>query len=488
MSALRFRLPSDLPDTVRRWLPYAYLVRGAECVPLSSTVTIEDHLLVFSALETRGAVSACVPWLVGQEIWMLPTTTLLPGPRVYELVRELARAQLHRVRSLVSEWQELGLTLPAELHTNLRQGIHQLLTSAHPDDSTKLACARHALHRAMAASQALTLEKARLLAQARQQCSPVPFYAGWSAETPWVGDYLAQLRPIFHGIQLAFPFDPQACEQESYWRHLDTLLRRIQQQGWQVSLGPFFDFASARFYELWRTFHDENHFLEKATLFLSRVCTYAEGVHDWYIAAAINFFPTELNLEAGMSFLSRLLRPVKRFLTGKRVSVGLAQPWGEQAHRASQQPIPLLLADWLSRADLGINTLEVELIFGCEPRGSFLRSPWSIRHLFDWFADNQLPLHLNLGLPASVRSDSRADPPDQEVFAPASEDWQAAWASALLDLALAHPDVQRITWCDVTDAVPHLVPNGGLFDEAGQPRRVLQAFRQRCPTVPSPPR
>ncbi|MCS7166880.1 MAG: hypothetical protein RMI91_09105 [Gemmatales bacterium] len=481
MSALRFRLPPDLPDNVHRWLTFAYLQRGSECLPVATSVAVEEEQLVLHPCETVASVAACIPWMVGSELWMLATTTLMPRLRPYDLVRELARGQLHQVRELATAWEEAGLISPRELTAHLRQALRQFLYSAQAGQEAHGRSARQALQFAMVAGQALTLETARSLAQARQERSPVPFYVGHVLDrVTHVGD-LTPLYPTFQGIRLTCPFDPQACEQESYWWHLHLTLDCLRRQGWQVCLGPFFDFASTHFYELWQSLNNKEQFLQRGILFLSRMCAHAEFVHDWHIASAVNLFPTELGLEEGIRFLGRLLRPIKRLLRGKNVSVGLAHPFGELAARSQEHPIPVLLADWLSRADLGLTALDLELIFECEPRGSFLRPPWSISHLFDVFSDIQLPLHLSLGLPATHESDALADPPDQEVFVPANEDWQAAWASALLDLALAHPNVQRVTWLDASDAIPHLVPHGGLLDKNGRPRPVLQAFRQRCP-------
>jgi hypothetical protein len=159
-----------------------------------------------------------------------------------------------------------------------------------------------------------------------------------------------------------------------------------------------------------------------------------EAVQDWYIVASANFLPSARSLEDGLAVLEQLLRPVRRLLAGKRVRLGLAQPWGERAARFPEQPIPLLLADWIARADTGITTIDLEVIFGCEPRGTWLRPPLSIQLLLERFAEVPLELEISLGLPAATQTDPLADPPDQNIFEPASESWQAAWAGTLLDL------------------------------------------------------
>lgn len=481
MSLLRFRLPSDLPSALRRWLPYAYLVRSSECCPVGSSVEVTSEELVFHLSDLDGPVAACIPWLVGEEVWMLSTTTLLPNQRQYDLVRELARGQLHRVRSAVADWTEAGLSLPQELHTRLREGAQALLASAKPGASTTSELAGQALYTALATGQALTLETARYLAQARQRRLPVQFYLGWCAGIPPPDDLVPLLQRVFHGLRIAVPFDPQVVHDDAFWKRLSTTLSWAEQHGWQLSLGPIFDFASERFLQHCRAFQDTTQLLDSAELFLRRAVASAAAVNDWLIAAAINFFPVADSVEAGLAFLGRLLQPVKPLLADKRVSVSFAQPYGEATARSRDQPVALLLADWLARMDWGVTALEVELVFGCEPRGGLLRPPWSISQLLDWFAELQLPLHISLGIPAAAAPDPLADPPDQDILVPASEAWQAAWTAALLDIALAHPGVHWLTWLDATDAAPHIVPHGGILDANGRPRQVLEVFRQRRP-------
>lgn len=481
MSELRFRL-WPAPQTITPWLPYAYIFRSAECCPVCSTVELAAEELVFRMEEDGGPVAASIPWPVGDEIWMLSTTTLLADQRPYDLLRELARGQLHRVRSIVSEWSEAGLALPKELDVRLHRAIRELLTSAQQTSSASASSASQTLHIALETGQALTLEVARHIAQARSQRDRNCFYLSWSADLPHQNELL-QLREVFQGIRLALPFDLRAIQDNSFWHRLEEILRRIRQHGWQVSLGPVFDFASERFLGNWRLAENGEEFLEAAGLFLNRAMTFAEEVEDWYLIAASNFLPPYLYSEQGLALLGKLLRLAKQILAGKSISVGLAQPYGERAARSTDQPVPLLLADWLSRADLGLTALDLELLFACEPRGSLLRPPWSINQLLDWFAEIQPRLHITLGLPAAPLPDPLADPPDQEVLPCANEVWQATWTSALLDLTLAHPNVQRITWLDASDAAPHVVPHGGIFDKSGQPRRILEAFRLRRPAA-----
>jgi hypothetical protein len=480
MKELRFRLPANLPSAARSGLQHAYLTYGAESYPIPSRAEVTEGELVLRTAERIAPFSACIPWSAMGEVWMLSTTTLLPSPQPYDLLRELARGQLYRIREAIEDWSEVEPELMAELRTRLRQGVSELLLSAEPHSEASQALAEHALMTALELSREWTLKVSQRLTPIRQQRRPVPFYLCWSARTPPAKEY-EQLCESFQGVRIPIPFNPSLLESEDFWRQQERLIAWWQQQGWPVCVGPLFDFASDSFHKHWWSDNPAHGtVLEQAIWFLTRaVHRWGEAVQDWYIVASANFLPSARSLEDGLAVLEQLLRPVRRLLAGKRVRLGLAQPWGERAARFPEQPIPLLLADWIARADTGITTIDLEVIFGCEPRGTWLRPPLSVQLLLERFAEVPLELEISFGLPAATQTDPLADPPDQNVIEPASESWQAAWAGTLLDLGLAQPKVQRITWLDASDTAPHLVPHGGLFDAHGQPRPVLAEFRRR---------
>jgi hypothetical protein len=96
MKELRFRLPANLPSAARSGLQHAYLTYGAESYPIPSRAEVTEGELVLRTAERIAPFSACIPWSAMGEVWMLSTTTLLPSPQPYDLLRELARGQLYR--------------------------------------------------------------------------------------------------------------------------------------------------------------------------------------------------------------------------------------------------------------------------------------------------------------------------------------------------------------------------------------------------------
>ncbi len=92
-----------------------------------------------------------------------------------------------------------------------------------------------------------------------------------------------------------------------------------------------------------------------------------------------------------------------------------------------------------------------------------------------------LPLMVMLTTASQAGPDPKAATnPSVELAGPTSEtvDPQVRWAERVIPLLLARPAVQVVFWNQLTDAVPHEFPNGGLFDADGNSKPALGLMRQ----------
>jgi len=164
------------------------------------------------------------------------------------------------------------------------------------------------------------------------------------------------------------------------------------------------------------------------------------------------------------------------------VIVGLAQPWGEYMSAEDRNHSPFLFADTLIRAGLGLNALDIELVPGITPSGSYCRDLLDTSRMLDLYALLGVPLWVTLGYPSSSDSDPRGDP-DLGVTAgywhgAISPTAQAEWARAFGNLMVGKPYVQAVHWADWSDAQPHQFPSAGLIDEQGRFKPALQVLQQ----------
>src|SRR5262249_25506521 len=142
---------------------------------------------------------------------------------------------------------------------------------------------------------------------------------------------------------------------------------------------------------------------------------------------------------------------------------------------------PFIFADTLIRSGLNLAALDVEMVMGVTPRGSYCRDVLEASRLLDMYALLGVGLRVTLGYPSDDRPDFDADPEMRvdagrwgDAFAPAT---QADWADTFAALALCKPPVQGVQWTHLADAEPHQFPHCGLVDAKGAAKPALARLR-----------
>jgi len=143
---------------------------------------------------------------------------------------------------------------------------------------------------------------------------------------------------------------------------------------------------------------------------------------------------------------------------------------------------PFVFADTLIRSGLNLAALDVELVMGVTPRGSYCRDLLEVSRLLDLYALLGVHLRVTLGYPSSGQTDADADPELRvggghwgEGFTP---EVQAAWAADVTALALCKPYVQGVQWVHLRDAEAHQFPQCGAFDAKDAAKPALQKLRE----------
>src|SRR5262249_58632349 len=131
----------------------------------------------------------------------------------------------------------------------------------------------------------------------------------------------------------------------------------------------------------------------------------------------------------------------------------------------------------LIRSGLNLAALDLELVMGVWPRGSYCRDMLDTSRLIDLYSLLGLPLQITMGVPSGVGQDDLANA-GQTVNAgrwrgPFTPQMQADWATAFGRLALCKPAVRSLLWTHLSDAEPHLFPNCGLVDAEGRGKPAL---------------
>src|SRR5262249_26205582 len=123
----------------------------------------------------------------------------------------------------------------------------------------------------------------------------------------------------------------------------------------------------------------------------------------------------------------RLAEAARQVDPSVELIVGIAQPWGDYMAVQERNHSPFVFADTLIRSGLHLGALDLAVVMGVTPRGSYCRDPLEVSRLLDLYALLGVPLQVTLGYPAAVEADALADP---EVSVAAGH-WRDGWTPAV---------------------------------------------------------
>jgi len=295
----------------------------------------------------------------------------------------------------------------------------------------------------------------------------------------------SQFVPAFNTVCLPFSWNNIESEEATYrWETCDTLLDWALKQKLEVMAGPLIDFSSAQLPAwLWLWERDLPSLAAFMCKFVETVVRrYRNRIRRWQLTAASNCANVlALSEDDLLGLTYRLSEAARQVDPTLELAVGIAQPWGEYMALADRTHSPFIFADTLIRSGLNLSSLNVEIIMGVMPRGSYCRDLLEVSRLLDLYALLGVPMRVTVGYPSSSQTDPDADP-DLKVegghwgggFTP---EVQATWASDVMALALCKPYVQGVQWTNFRDAEPHQFPHCGIVDARDQIKPALQKLR-----------
>ena len=488
MGTMSFLLPSAAPASALEDLDRACVAGGYDNMPAPTQVQRDSgRLRLLRDVDESGYL--VVPWQVdGVGRLMGSTATLMERPTPYHFGIELARGKLNQLRAQAADWGMVGLDLPGELDRQIREAARRFgraVTDASAPQSDADALA--ALELAYQASNQLVREYVQQIFRARHQRQPrLDTVLGCrlnGAVPPAAAD---PLLATFNGVALPFTWKSvEPTESDYHWDQADALLQWATQKNLRLTAGPLIDFSAHGLPDwLWLWEGD----LPSLSSFM---CDYVETVvgryrryiRRWHLTAGSNNATLlKLGEDDRLWLTARLAEAAWQVDPELELVVGVAQPWGEYMAREEHTYSPFIFADTLIRAGLKLAALDVELVMGVTPRGSYCRDLLDASRALDLYALLGTPLQVTLAYPSAAGKDPLADP----ALTAGAGHWetgftpevQADWAADFASLALCKPFVRSAVWAQFNDAEGHQFPYSGLLDSAAKPKPALDRLRQ----------
>jgi hypothetical protein len=462
-------------------------VAGADEVPWPTHAQVQlDRLVVERQVGESGSLVA--PWSIeGAGRLLSTTTTLMERPYPYDLLVELARGKVHQLRTQAAEWQDdsLLMTFPVtEQIGNASRAFYRAVSAASAEEAGRTA--QLALSLSYAIAEQLVQDYTNQVLQLRRQYQPRANTAlGCRLSAAPTEEGAGALTTTFDSIEIAFPWSTIEPDEGRYdWSQQDALLDWAVKQGLAVTGGPVVDFSATQLPDwLWLWERD----LRSLDKFLSNYVAaalerYCGRVRHWHLISAGNSASVLSLSEHELLWLTiKAARLARQLDPDLDLIIGIAQPWSDYMAREDRVHSALLFAETLVR-ELKVAALDLEVVMGVTPRGSYCRDLLDTSRLLDSYADLGVPLQVTFGYPSASTVDPKADP---ELRVDAGhwhggvlEATQAEWARSFVMLALSKPYVEAVHWVHPSDGERHQFPHCGVLNEAGKPKASFHALEQ----------
>jgi hypothetical protein len=485
MATMIFELPPNLPADCAQELDRASVAGGQDGMPYPTHAKVEDgRLLLMRDVEESGSLLA--PWQVdGLGRFMVSSATLMERPAPYNLVLELARGKINQVRCQAADWLMGGLLMSDALSQQIRQATRAFgQVIAELPAVTTYNQAEVALAEAYQAAHLLVESYVRQVFQVRHSRQPrleATLACRLQGAEPQ-GESAQALAGAFNAVAVPLPWrEIETSEGNFDWGPHDRLVEWAVQNGYKVIGGPLIDFSGRNLPDwLWERESDllglNSMLCDHAERVVRR---YQHAIRTWQLTAGSNCAGVLAMRDEELLWLTvRLAETVRKLNPALEVSIGLAQPWGDYLAEQEHTQPPFQFADTLLRTGVKLGSLDLEVVMGVGPRGSYCRDTLDLSRILDLYALLGVPLQVTLGYPSQAEPGPHADP-DQRPGAGwwragYTPDTQADWANIFTSLALCKPFVRSVHWTHFTDAAPHQFAGCGLFDAEGRIKPALQ--------------
>jgi hypothetical protein len=416
------------------------------------------------------------------------SATLMERKSPYRLLVELARGKVNQLRCQLIDWRNGGLVVPPELTQRVQEVSHAFgRTVTAEDHQTIDAEASRTLVQAYVAAAQLVEIYAQQVFQIRHQRSP-RFDTALSCRlgtTIPTGIPAQELVRSFNTVSIPLSWHTVEAEETAYrWEAHDNLLKWAESQQLAVHAGPLLDFSSAQLPAWLWLWERDTHSLATFMCRFVEACVrrYRGRIRRWQLTAGANCANVlHLNEDQLLGLTFRLVEAARNVDPGIEIVIGIAQPWGEYMTQADRTRSPFIFADELIRAGLNPAALDLELLMGLNPRGSYCRDVLEVSRILDLYFLLTVPISVTLGYPSSDEPDPDADPELRldagrwrDGFSPAT---QADWVATYAPLALCKHYVHTVRWAHFSDAEAHQYPHCGLVDSTGAIKPALLRLR-----------
>ncbi len=495
MGIIKFSVPPTLGLEDVHELERAAFCGGPDGMPFSSQIHVDPSLLTL-ARDFEDSGYLVVPWYNKNAGRLIASTaTLIERQQPYDLLIELARGRINTLRNQSQDWLHGGLNMPVALAQRIKDATLAFCRAlarypsdeAHRHAQTALALGAEAADELIRVYMNQVFQVRSQNHQRSHGTSKLDTVLGvrLGPSVPTGPGESALIRTC-NGYSIPFSIKETVPQEGEFaFDVYDPIVEWATSQDQPVWGGPLIDFSPHQIPSwLWLWERDRNRIANLLCEYTAALLEhYDQQIQTWQLTGAANI-PGVLSLQDDeLLWLTLQMGEAARKVSPDcDLIVGVSQPWGDYMRDEERCYSPFVFVDTLLRSGLSLSAIDIEVVMGVTPRGSYCRDLLDFSRMLDLYALLGVPIQVTLGYPASVSHDSIAD----SQITPTAGYWrdgltpetQAEWASEFATLALCKPYVRAVQWMQYSDVDPHLCPHCGVLDRAGKERPVLNRLRR----------
>ncbi len=456
---------------------------GLEGVPWTCSTSLDGELLVIMrhvALSGR----LLVPFTSKDhgDVYMV-TGTIPESIDPWQLDRELARGNLGRLRNQISIWEEGGLVIPEELHSEVTRLISLYSRGLFEGEAAESTSRTfdEVIDRSLELMFQIVREYVRQV-QSIGESSPdhvavrVGLCGDLSASAQMQIPVLEQFaEPTLSQSDIGEP-DVAALGPVSAWA-AETPSGDIR------VIGPFIDFGMAALPE-WltgtETFEQRLARVRSVCREASRICGRdARLLHA--VGGLSGVGQPHFNYPQQLQMALEILELLDRGFPNASLAASFDQPWGERLASASGGVAALEIAESLLRYGARLSAFGLEFNLGYWPHGTLVRDPLQWVDLIDRWSQFGLPLIIYFAAPIGSPGDLPSGRHAQTICDDGLTSQFRDDVRLIIDLVVSRPAVNAIGWMIPRDMEGSRFPLAGLLDVRGdvkaESESIIEALR-----------
>ncbi|MCH2181372.1 MAG: hypothetical protein MK108_05140 [Mariniblastus sp.] len=450
-------------------------VVGLDGIPSPCRVELEGQILTISRGKNEsGKVHLPYPFVDRGELSVC-TGTLPESDSPYDLMTELARGTLNRLRNQLSTWQEGGLVVSASLVERVDQATEELGASiVHSDPQLKDHLARSCIEIAMDCIFQLSTDFGDQVAAYRVNQPEL---------SPFVLAANVQKRISLEEEDLSRSFD---LWEIADWDSSQSMKTRFPTADDEVIYGPLFDASAGA--PAWSgdpagEFENrKRRVLQKCREQLANLPANTRLLHA--ISGLNGIGHRHLSFPQQQQLTSELFQVIEDMAVEVPILASFDFPWAERLAWSVGGMHPLQVADSLLRQALPISFIGLDINLDYWPAGSVVRDPLQWIDLIDIWSQLGLPLVVSLRIPQSSGRDADEKPEEKRVNVirqGMSNRQRLNLVRVVLKVLAARPSVHGCIFRQWSDDDDSRFPAAGLVTTCGEPKDLLRELdRFQC--------